>query len=813
MTEEADRVSINSLQYLLIPGEYEVQDITPFAEQIRQGTPTYHDFAWESITAQSDWHKGFAQAVLGSEQRYNTAVDCDARIPRQVTLSALLTTLTLAGLAVDAKVYAGKLYIAVDQVGVYEYRRHTGTLNKISGTTFADFKMRKGCLEVFNGKLYACSPDVNIQTWDGATLAQAAAKKYDYICKVGKQFYGALRPSTLEVSTDGTTFATVSNWTTVHVNITSLAEHDNRLYIGLEDNLGNVATDGTLTNMIPDLKDTPSSQNCVGMRPWRGLLRVPIGRQLITWTGSAVVNVSAQKSLGIVGFDESPESQASQLGTFHDLHGSTNFLYAIQEDANHNYTVFAYYERPELQLGEGWHPIQDLGVNACDLVHVWALSDESSLLEHFDNAVTPATLKYGTGFTLTTGATYDASTFKFGNYALKLPATTACTVTSTQKVTLPENCCVEFWVYVPAADVRGSDTTNFTTCPRITLGDVTKHGYIFLFGDSGSIQLWNDTATSLSANQYASGVLATGWHHCALHFKDGTSRVWLIDGVAVAANTTFNFAVDTAQPILINAYASMATDVQFDEFRISTGDVYDTQRNTAYPADSPLLFLGYGANMRTVVLPRVSPNPLLDSTYRYAASGTFTTSDIDLGLKGQVKAYLQVDVFWQQVAAGVTGRVYYSIDGGAWTSDFVDSAGASVTTITTVGWTSLYFPVNTTGKRIALRFDLATNDSTTTPVLKAYQLHQFVRIPIRRRWLCGVMIANDADLNDSRSGKTKLDNLYTARDLSAPITFVDRYLKSWQAVVESVHVKEVIKEKDTPPENHGSVILKEWKAT
>ncbi len=794
MTEQADRVFINGNPYLL-NDMYDIEDIADFASQIRQGKITINDLVWESVTAQSSFHKGFGQSVLGNEERYLASDGCDARIPQQATLGPLLTALSLLGFAVDAKLFLGTLYLAVDQLGLYEYQRNLGTLACVSGTTFTGAKLRKGCMEIFANKLLIASQDVNLQQWDGGALTEAAAKKYDYICKVNKQLYGALRPCTLDVSTNGTTFATVTGHTEVHSPFTALCCFDGRLYIGAENTVYTVITDGTFTDIIPELKDTISSDNCVGMAVWRGMLRIPLGRQLITWTGSEVVNIAAVRSLTPMGFDESPESQASQRGVFHDLHGGTNFLWAVVEDPmTGNYYVYTYYERPDLSLGEGWHPVINLGTNPSDFIYLHNIDSSSFLLEHGNGAVTPPTAKYGTGMDLTTAATYDTTIKKFGSASIKLPAATACVVTSTQKVMLPASCCVEFWVYVTG------DLVATTNCPHIVVGADAKHGTIYV-GGSGAITAFH---TEGGAHTYSTPALSLNtWHHLALHFR-GASRVWLVDGVAVAPDTTFTALVDTSANsiVLSTVGTSNPSAIYFDEIRISKGTVYDTQRNSAYPTtDSPMLFLGYGLNVRTAIQPLVSANPLIDTNYRYGAAGTLTTSDIDLVLKGQDKAYLQLEVFTQQTAAGITITPYYSIDGGTFTA---------MTAIDTPGWVTLYFPAGSTGKRIALRFDFVTNDSTITPVLKAYQLKQFVRIPMRQRWIMQLLLADGNDPADRRTVKVKKDDLRTARNSVFPVVLTDVENVSWWGVVEKLDFKMVAKEKDMRPELMAFVAIKEW---
>jgi hypothetical protein len=176
-----------------------------------------------------------------------------------------------------------------------------------------------------------------------------------------------------------------------------------------------------------------------------------------------------------------------------------------------------------------------------------------------------------------------------------------------------------------------------------------------------------------------------------------------------------------------------------------------------------------------IELPASGVNPQYDlgaAEVSFPTSGTneFTTGYMDWGLAATPKAFYSVRLKTENLTANITVKVSYAIDDA---SSFTDLA-----TWTSNTDTHQFFPASTTGKRIRLKFTLATNAATTTPALINFSLHAALRPKPKKVWDFVVNVDDYAQKYDG-SSSSQLESwvatqLHTAATTTWPCTLWDR---------------------------------------
>lgn len=210
---------------------------------------------------------------------------------------------------------------------------------------------------------------------------------------------------------------------------------------------------------------------------------------------------------------------------------------------------------------------------------------------------------------------------------------------------------------------------------------------------------------------------------------------------------------------------------------------------------NPLLFIGQGNGVVRITLPLDGDDPRDDSASRYASSGVLTMPDMDLGFPDEQKIALSAIIVTEGVIAGSqTVTVEFRVDGGAWTT---------LGSVTTSPSQRLIFPTATSGRRIGLRFTLATGDSTLTPQLLGFSLRVSLNPLLYRVWTFQAMLPNGVFSNltdDLQNPKTLIDDLWEDRRLGFPVSFVDRWRDEYTVRILEVKEAEAHRAPDATPE-------------
>jgi hypothetical protein len=177
---------------------------------------------------------------------------------------------------------------------------------------------------------------------------------------------------------------------------------------------------------------------------------------------------------------------------------------------------------------------------------------------------------------------------------------------------------------------------------------------------------------------------------------------------------------------------------------------------------NPKLWFAYGTNVANVILSR-SPNfPLGDTNYRFCAQGYLITSYFDCGYDTWQKVLWQLWTIAGNLSAShITIVVYYQKD----TDTSWSSALATITAngVQSVDLTAL------SCKKIRLKIELNTDDSTKTPILSEF-IYRGVLQPELSRTLDFTVVLSQSE---SRKPSTDLTFLEGGRTATSPITLKD----------------------------------------
>ena len=194
-------------------------------------------------------------------------------------------------------------------------------------------------------------------------------------------------------------------------------------------------------------------------------------------------------------------------------------------------------------------------------------------------------------------------------------------------------------------------------------------------------------------------------------------------------------------------------------------------------ATNPLLYFSAGTNIRWLILPRSSPNPLHDSACRYASSGTFFPGQFFADFSREVKAWLSWHLVAERLDTGQTVKHSYRVTDDGSFSDLV--------TYSTDPGGQQPFATNVASRMIDTRLTLATTDSSKTPVVRLNQTRYAVRFPYKRRIQFAVRIEDYQSTltgRRSESAQTLESRIRSSCSSSAPVTLSNPFGESIDVV-------------------------------
>jgi len=223
---------------------------------------------------------------------------------------------------------------------------------------------------------------------------------------------------------------------------------------------------------------------------------------------------------------------------------------------------------------------------------------------------------------------------------------------------------------------------------------------------------------------------------------------------------------------------------------------------------NPRLFLGIGADVGYIVLPRHSDNPIQDSNCRYQLSGSIYFPAHSWGTPTTVKIWKSVEIMGELLSAARYVDVYYRVDGLAWTK-----AGRAAIPLRHV----MALPSGgVTGSKIELRLDYTIPNSAAPLNVRSLVVRGVERPETVQLITAAVRCADDLPLRGRmgkcrRSGATILGELKALAKGKRAVTLTDVLGTDRQVLVgPSVQEGEVQQEGDLPREVVATIRMSEF---
>jgi hypothetical protein len=326
-------------------------------------------------------HLGYGDAKQQQEGRYHYSVDMDARFPEQIIPGPKVHTLATTATAPINRIleYRGQLYALGGRYLFSVQRDNTLVTEKDLGAG----KVATDAA-IFNQKMYVgmgfAEPfwewDLsnwgiwNQSLWNGGDIwrstgeawAQATGSYYNKIAIFKDRMWANV--SRFQVKSVSADPKVAGNWTGAYrvgdpgLDITSLIEFGNTLYIGKADALYALGSDGRAICVTPEMRSPISIDNCVNATAWHGLLWVPHQRglwaiQRIGEEGFTVLSVTP----GANAVAENPVR-----GTVTAMVGDNRWLYVTVRNGQDSYLLAGREPMQSEMASEQmiWHPLAKL---------------------------------------------------------------------------------------------------------------------------------------------------------------------------------------------------------------------------------------------------------------------------------------------------------------------------------------------------------------------------------------------------------------------------------------------------------------------
>ena len=217
---------------------------------------------------------------------------------------------------------------------------------------------------------------------------------------------------------------------------------------------------------------------------------------------------------------------------------------------------------------------------------------------------------------------------------------------------------------------------------------------------------------------------------------------------------------------------------------------------------TPRLWMGYGTDVAYLKLPAYADNPLRDSNYRYARSGSLYYSRHNWGSPTTLKVWKSIAIEADNLSSTRYFSIYYRIDGGSWVN-----AGRAIRSPRTVLKLS---DSGVSGAAIELRLDYSM-DSTSNPIVLRSLVVTGAERPAQVDQISmGIRCVDNLKCNDGstdrRSAATMLGQLKNLATLGQAVTLKDTIGSTRYVLVQpGVTEQEIAREGNLYPEMVATV--------
>lgn len=379
-TGRYDQVTINGFQYKCL--SFSAQELPYFAQQRREGLPTFQNYVPEVATLWDSWHLGYQQLYYDGSPTYYTANGIDASILRQLTLALAACSTGQATASVFPNVqqfieFNQSLY-AVGSINVYKWNPNASPNGWVMSASFGSQVLGQatvysvaslaGTASLPAGN-YLIVPGASYQNFLSATqgatwvtVGTMAAHLQTIRNEMWKTYYDQAGNWQIAKTTDGITYPNPNSISTLAdvgaATITSLVNYDNRLFLYGTNGLTTLDSSGTVYAVAAELGSYTDNRAMRNAAVFHGLLYIPSDFGIFEYTGSVVLNPQTQRTITSIGPDTKSWSQSAVRGHFHGLAPDVNYLYGTMTDDAGNGYLMKYRDYSDAQPGQGWHPIQ-----------------------------------------------------------------------------------------------------------------------------------------------------------------------------------------------------------------------------------------------------------------------------------------------------------------------------------------------------------------------------------------------------------------------------------------------------------------------
>jgi len=205
---------------------------------------------------------------------------------------------------------------------------------------------------------------------------------------------------------------------------------------------------------------------------------------------------------------------------------------------------------------------------------------------------------------------------------------------------------------------------------------------------------------------------------------------------------------------------------------------------------NPMLFIGTGNNITSVILPRDGETELTDPACRFTSTGYIDLSDVTLGFPDELKVWYTARVVADNLAPGAqTIGVQFALDTGPLQDLGTASSGPEFT---------LEFPYSARCRRLVPRIYFNTNTPGSTPQLWAIVLRgSLVPIPYKLVKMEGTVTAGGlffTGAEDLSNPQLSINKLWADHDSGLPVPFRDRWNDNYMArIIDMNEVHTIVK--------------------
>ncbi len=367
--------------YIILNGQtykiesYSYDDAQYFVPPLRQGLPKYEDFAPETVIGWRSWHHGYGDLYYDDTQTYYEAVGVDASIVGQITLAPLMaSTAQVTGSAVGQGVtqfqeFKNELYAVGQNTLLYWVPSASPNGWTIAASLgghlgkSAQFTVLAPTASFAPGQYLYVPTATQYWVFSNASTFTAIGTAAAHFEVVGNRLwrgaFGASGQWTISNSADGATWQTNGIFQLGNgvATLNWLMSYDSVLYMMSTQGLSSIDSLGNTIDLAPEIGRYADASFGVRSDTFHGIAYIPSSQGLLQFNGSQVINPQTSQAMKSIGPDVNSWSQSEVRGRIQGLAPYVNYLYGTMQSTSGNGYVVKFRDFPDINPGQGWHPI------------------------------------------------------------------------------------------------------------------------------------------------------------------------------------------------------------------------------------------------------------------------------------------------------------------------------------------------------------------------------------------------------------------------------------------------------------------------